>query len=69
MSLSDLEFGFAEKEQRDLDLGFERVLGELKQRAESAKPRRALLVVDNVDQPKFRKAVALLRGIADRGTR
>jgi tetratricopeptide (TPR) repeat protein len=49
----DLEFGFTEEEQRDLDLGFERVLGELKQRAESAKPSRALLVLDNVDQPKL----------------
>lgn len=46
-------FGFTEEEQRDLDLGFERVLGELKQRAESAKPSRALLVLDNVDQPKL----------------
>jgi tetratricopeptide (TPR) repeat protein len=49
----DLEFGFTEVEQRDLDLGFERVLGELKQRADSAKPSRALLVLDNVDQPKL----------------
>src|SRR5262249_3090558 len=34
----DLQFEFTEKEKRDLDLGFARLLGELKQRADSAKP-------------------------------
>jgi hypothetical protein len=46
----DLEFGFTEEEKRDLDRGFERVLGELKQRAESDKPCRVFLLLDNVDR-------------------
>jgi tetratricopeptide (TPR) repeat protein len=49
----DLEFDFTEEEKRRLDLGFERVLGELKQRAGSAKPNRLLLLLDDVDQPKL----------------
>jgi hypothetical protein len=38
----DLEFDFTDEEKRSLDLGFERVLGELKQCADSAKPSRVL---------------------------
>jgi DNA polymerase III delta prime subunit len=49
----DLDFGFTEEEKRDLDLGFERVVGELRQRAESAKPCRTLLVLDNVNRVKL----------------
>src|SRR5262249_23833737 len=47
----DLEFEFTEKEKRDLDIGFARLLAELKQRADSAKPSRVLLLLDNVDRP------------------
>ena len=49
----DLECDFTEEEKRSLDLGFERVLGELKQRTDSAKPSRVLLLLDDVDQPKL----------------
>jgi tetratricopeptide (TPR) repeat protein len=49
----DLEFEFTEEEQRDIDLGFERVLAELRQRANSAKPSRVLLLLDCVDQPEL----------------
>jgi hypothetical protein len=49
----NLEFEFTEKEKRDLDLGFARLLGELKQRADLAKPSRVLLLLDNVDRPKL----------------
>ena len=45
-----MEFGFTEEEKRDLDLGFERVLGELKQRADAATPSRVFLLLDNVDR-------------------
>lgn len=38
----DLACDFTEEEKRSLDRGFERVLGELKQRADSAKPSRVL---------------------------
>jgi tetratricopeptide (TPR) repeat protein len=48
-----LDFGFTDEEKRDLDLGFERVVGELRQRAESAKPCRTLLVLDNVNRVKL----------------
>ena len=49
----DLEVEFSEAEKQDLALGFERVLTELKKRAESANPPRVLLLLDNVDQPKL----------------
>jgi tetratricopeptide (TPR) repeat protein len=49
----NLDFSFTEEEKRDLDLGLERVLSELKQHADSAKPSRVLLLLDNVDQPKL----------------
>ena len=49
----DLDFSFTEQEKRNLDLGLDRVLSELKERADSAKPNRALLVLDDVDQPKL----------------
>ena len=49
----DLEFEFTEAETRDLTLGFERVLTELKKRAASTNPSRVLLLFDNVDQPKL----------------
>jgi tetratricopeptide (TPR) repeat protein len=52
----DLEFDFTEEEKRSIDLGFERVLGELKQRADSAKPSRVLLVLDDVNHPKLLEA-------------
>jgi len=51
--ICNLDFSFTEEEKRDLDLGLERVLSELKQRADSAKPNRLLLLLDNVDQPKL----------------
>jgi tetratricopeptide (TPR) repeat protein len=46
----DLDFTFTELEKVDLDLSFERVLRELKIRAEQAHPRRVLLLLDDVDQ-------------------
>jgi tetratricopeptide (TPR) repeat protein len=49
----NLDLTFTEEEKRHLDLGFERVLRELKQRAESSQPNRLLLLLDNVDQPKL----------------
>jgi TIR domain len=49
----DLDFSFTEEEKRDLDLSLERVLSELKQRADSSEPNRVLLLLDNVDQPKL----------------
>lgn len=49
----DLECDFTEEEKRSLDRGFARVLGELKQRAASAKPSRVLLILDDVDQPNL----------------
>jgi tetratricopeptide (TPR) repeat protein len=57
----DFEFGFTEEEKRDLDLGFERVLGELKQRAESAKPSRVFLLLDNVDRLRLLESDQVLR--------
>jgi hypothetical protein len=48
----DLEFEFTEDEKWDLDFQFERVLRELKKRADAARGR-VLLVLDNVDQPKL----------------
>jgi hypothetical protein len=45
---------FREEEKRDPDLGFERVLLELKKRAEAAPdPKRVLLIFDNVDKPEL----------------
>jgi tetratricopeptide (TPR) repeat protein len=49
----NLDLTFTEEEKRDLDLGMKRVLGELKQRADSGNPNRVLLLLDNVDQAKF----------------
>ena len=49
----DLEFEFAEEEKLDLDLSFERVLSELKKRANAATPSRVLLLLDNVDCPRL----------------
>jgi hypothetical protein len=57
----DFEFGFTEEEKRDLDLGFERVLGELKQRAESAQPSRVFLLLDNVDGLRLLESDQVLR--------
>ena len=51
-----MEFDLTEEEKRSLDLVFERVLGELKQRADSAKPSRVLLLIDDVDHPKLLEA-------------
>jgi tetratricopeptide (TPR) repeat protein len=48
----DLEFEFTEEEKHDLDLQFERVLRELKKRADAVKGR-VLIVLDNVDQAKL----------------
>ena len=49
----DLEFEFSDEEKKDLDLAFERVLRELKRRADAATPGRVLLILDNVDRPKL----------------
>ena len=49
----DLEFEFSETEKGDLALSFERVLGELKKCAALAARPRALLILDNVDQPNL----------------
>jgi TIR domain/NB-ARC domain len=49
----DLDFSFTEHEKRNLDLGLERVLSELKERANSAKPNCVLLLLDDVDQAKL----------------
>jgi hypothetical protein len=48
----DLEFEFTEQEKHDLDLQFERVLRELKKRADAVKGR-VLIVLDNMDQAKL----------------
>jgi len=53
VGVNNLDFSFTEEEKRDLDLGLERVLSELKPRADSTKPNRVLLLLDNVDQPKL----------------
>lgn len=45
----DLEFELTEEEKPDLDSQFERVLRELKKRADVVKGR-VLVVLDNVDQ-------------------
>jgi tetratricopeptide (TPR) repeat protein len=49
----DLDFSFTEQEKRNLDLGLERVLSELKERANSTKPNCVLLLLDDVDQAKL----------------
>jgi hypothetical protein len=49
----DFEFEFTEEEKRRLDLCSERVLSELKQRANSTQPGRVLLLLDDVDQPEL----------------
>jgi tetratricopeptide (TPR) repeat protein len=57
----DLEFEFTEEQKRDLELGFERVVRELKGRADSAKPGRVLLLLDNVDQPQLLEPAQIQR--------
>ena len=49
----DLEFDSTEEEKRNVDLGFERVLGELKQRADCSQPSRVLVILDDIDQPSL----------------
>jgi tetratricopeptide (TPR) repeat protein len=49
----NLDFIFTEEEKRNLDLGFKRVLAELRERADSTKPNRVLVVLDNVDHPNL----------------
>ena len=49
----DLEFEFTEDEKKDVDLQFERVLRELKKRADAAPGGRVLLILDNVNRPKL----------------
>jgi len=49
----ELEFEFTEEEKKDLDLQFERVLRELKKRADAAPGGRVLLILDNVDRPNL----------------
>jgi tetratricopeptide (TPR) repeat protein len=49
----DLDFAFTEPEKADLGLACERVLRELKDRAEAASPGRVLLLLDNVDHSKL----------------
>lgn len=50
----DFEFEFRDEEKRDPDLGFERVLRELKKRADATSdPKRVLLILDNVDKPEL----------------
>jgi tetratricopeptide (TPR) repeat protein len=49
----DFHFEFSEEEKGDADLAFERVLLELKRRAEAANPQRVLIILDNVDQPEL----------------
>ncbi len=47
----DLEFEFTDEEKNDLDLEFERVLRELKKRADASPAGRVLMILDNVDRP------------------
>ena len=49
----DLDVEFTDEQKRDINLQFERILRELKERAESSRPSRVLLVLDNVDHPKL----------------
>ena len=42
---------FTDEEKKDLDLAFERVLRELKTRADAVKDGKVLLILDNVDRP------------------
>src|SRR5208337_2985511 len=49
----DFEFEFSEDEQKNLDLGFERVLRELENRARAVTPSCVLVILDNVDQPSL----------------
>jgi hypothetical protein len=51
--LRDFEFEFSEDEQKNLDLGFERVLRELENRARAVTPSCVLVILDNVDQPSL----------------
>jgi tetratricopeptide (TPR) repeat protein len=54
VGVRDFEFEFRDEEKRDPDLSFERVLRELKKRAEAASdPKRVLLILDNVDKPEL----------------
>jgi hypothetical protein len=49
----DFEFELSEDEQKNLDLGFERVLRELENRARAVTPSCVLVILDNVDQPSL----------------
>jgi hypothetical protein len=57
----DLDFAFTEVEKADVDLGYERVLRELKKRAEATTPSRVLLLLDNVDHSKLLETAQLQR--------
>ena len=48
-----LRIEFTETEKPDVDLQFQRVLAELRHLAETHDPRRCLLLLDNVDQPRL----------------
>jgi hypothetical protein len=52
VGVRDLEFEFTEEEKHSLDSQFERVLRELKKRADAVSGR-VLIVLDNVDQDKL----------------
>jgi tetratricopeptide (TPR) repeat protein len=45
-----LEFEYSSEEKKNLDLAFERVLSELKRRANTVEPHRVLVILDNVDR-------------------
>ena len=49
----DMQFDFSAREEHDLDLQFERVIGELKNRALSRPSKRCLVILDNVDRPEL----------------
>jgi tetratricopeptide (TPR) repeat protein len=58
----DLEFEFSDTEKQDSDRALERVLRELKLRADSAgPPHRVLLILDNVDQPNLLEPAQVAR--------
>ena len=46
-----LDFALTEEEKKDPERAFERVLIELRRRADSATPSRVLVILDNVDRP------------------
>jgi hypothetical protein len=57
----DLDFEFTEEQKRNLELGFDRIVRELKARADSVKPGRVLLLLDNVDQPQLLEPAQIQR--------